>query len=48
MILDMSTLKKMIRNNNISANTIGLKNNIMESKDKIKSKIISPIQENKG
>ena len=47
-ILDMSTLKKMIRKNNISANTNGLKNNIIESKDKIKSKIIGPIKENKG
>ena len=47
-ILDMSTLKKMIRKNNISANTNGLKNNIIESKDKMKSKIIGPIKENKG
>ena len=48
-ILDMSTLKKMIRKNNISANkSTNLRINVNEKKNKIISKIIKPIQKISG
>ena len=44
-ILDMSTLKKMIRKNNISANkSTNLRINVNEKKNEVVSKIIKPIQ----
>ena len=48
-ILDMSTLKKMIRKNNISANkSTNLRINVNEKKNEVVSKIIKPIQKISG
>ncbi len=48
-ILNMSTLKKMIRKNNISANKLtNLRINVNEKKNKIISKIIEPVQKISG